>query len=522
MSYPDQPNQPPPWGPQPGQPPQWGPQPAYGYPPQGPPPPPQAAYGGPPSGGRRRVWLIPVSVGLALALMATTVWASTSLVNRWFGGPQPETVLPGSSLVFAKVDLKPTGGQWASYAQFYEKLPDSIRDELGGEDEDFAKGLVEEEFDYLDYETDVEPWLGQRFGVALWEDGDGEPAFVIAIATENESRAAETMARVQSEEDDVHFAVEDGFVLLTDEQATLDDLSAQVDRHGTLDKNKDFADDVGRIGAGVATLWLDAGALARSPLSSSGGFGDIPESEDLAGRFAAVLRVESGYLEFRADSYGVSVDGVALFADDVPEGGITALDDLPDNSVIAVGGDRLDGVAQSLWEANQDSIESAPDYTDFDRGLREMGVTLPRDFHKLLGTRTAIGFTDFEVLDFFGSNDVSYEIRLDGADHGLWTDYADMLSPDVYSRGPAVNSDGDTTVISMGTAGTGRLGDDPVFRQTMDGLAGSHLGFYMDLRYVAEESGDAWPEQWGGLGGAVKFRENGGSSTVLRWVPSPA
>ncbi|TDQ54805.1 DUF3352 domain-containing protein [Actinorugispora endophytica] len=524
MSYPDQPNQPPQWG----QPPSQG-QPVYGYPPQGPPGtpyPPQPAQAGPPP-RRSRVWMIPVAVVAALALMATMVWASTSVVDRLFGGPQPETVLPGSALVFAKVDLKPTGGQWASYTQFYDRLPDTVKDELGGEEEDFAKTLVEEEFDYLDYETDVEPWLGQRFGVAAWESTDGEPAFAIAIAAEDEDRAAETLARAQSQEEELYYVVEDGFAVITDTQASLNDLDSQVARYGTLDKNETFAADIDEIGSGIANMWMDVGAFAQSSMASSSGefgsdFDDIEGVGEVTGRVAAVLRVESEYLEFRADSYDMSVDGVTTFAEDVPEGGISALGDLPDNSVIAVGGDGLDGVAQSLWDANRESIEGAPDYADFDGVMREMGVTLPRDFHKLIGTRTAVGFTDFESLDFFGTGDVSFELRLDGADQALWSDFSNEMGADGYGGGPAVTTDGDTTVLSMGTAGTGLLGDDAVFQQTMSGLESSHLGFYMDLRFAAEEGGEAYPEQWGGLGGAIEFSENGGSSTVLRWVPNPS
>src|SRR5690606_6215215 len=172
MSYPDQPNQPPQWGQQPpgqptgpGHPPLGQPQPV-GQPPAAPsgqpmgqpagppmgpppgqpmgqpmgpggpgfPPPGQPVYGGPggPPPRKKPVWMIPLSIVLAVALVGGGVWASVALVNNLFGGPQPESVLPGSSLAFAKVDLKPSGGQWASYAQFYERLPDTVKDDLGG------------------------------------------------------------------------------------------------------------------------------------------------------------------------------------------------------------------------------------------------------------------------------------------------------------------------------------------------------------------------------------------------------
>ncbi len=73
----------------------------------------------------------------------------------------------------------------------------------------------------------------------------------------------------------------------------------------------------------------------------------------------------------------------------------------------------------------------------------------------------------------------------------------------------------------MGSAGTGRLGDDPVFQETMSGLEKAHLALYMDLRVAAEMWEDARPNQWGGLGGALQFQENGSATLNLRWVPSP-
>ncbi|GLU46833.1 acyltransferase [Nocardiopsis ansamitocini] len=519
MSYPDPPNQPPQqWGQQPVQ----G-QPGYGYPPQGPPPGHvyQPAPG--PAPRKKSIWLVPASVVVALALMGTTVWASTALVNNLFGGPQPETVLPGSSLMFAKVDLKPTGGQWASYAQFYNKLPDSVRDELGGSEEDPARAVVEEAFPELDYVNDVEPWLGQRFGFAVWEGPDSAPVFAVAIAAENEGKATETLEKVHAESQDFSFVVKNGFALVTTDDASLADLDGQIAQYGTLDKNETFATDIDEIGEGVATLWGDIGGLSKSALgASNGSFDDLAQVGDLDGRVAAVLRLESDYLEFRADAYAWTVDGEAMLSGEVPAGGITALNDLPDNSVIAVGGDGLDALAQQVWETNSDTIESSPDFADANEAFQQMGVALPGDFTKLLGTTTAIGFTDIGD-DFFGSgDDGSFEVRLAGADQGIWEEFAAGTASGGYTTGPGVSADGDTTVLSYGTAGTGRLGDDPVFQQTMKGLEGAHIGFYMDGRYIAQEAEEANPEQWGGIGGAVELSDGGGSSTILRWVPSPS
>ncbi|WP_232306545.1 DUF3352 domain-containing protein [Thermobifida cellulosilytica] len=492
-----------------------------GFPPPAPP-----GYGTPgaPPPRRRPVWVIPLSIVLALALIGGGAWASVALVNSLFGGPQPESVLPGSSLAYAKVDLKPTGRQWASYAQFYERLPDTVQDDLGSAEEDFGRELFEEMYPDLglDYDTEVEPWLGQRVGLAVWSGPEDELVFAVALAVEDEELAEETLVRIQSQDDSLFFEVVDGFAVLSDSQTALNDRRAQVERVGTLEDNETFSADLDEIGEGVATVWADYGAMAQDPTAAAEfDLDDLSEVGEISGRFAAVVRVESEYLEFQADVFDAGVDGETLFSESVPAGGITALHDLPDNSVVALGGDGLDAVAQEIWEANRESIESAPDYADIDAMLREIGLRLPADFHKLLGTQTALGITDLAGLDFFfGTDDPSFELRLTGADSDLWSE---LLAPSDYSYGstPTVTTDGDTTVVSMGTAGTGRLGDDPVFQQTMAGLGEAHLALYADLRVVAEMEEDPWPQQWGGLGGALQFHEGGSASLNLRWVPSP-
>ncbi|MBO2529637.1 acyltransferase [Thermobifida fusca] len=490
-----------------------------GFPPSGQPM--HSGPGGPPP-RKKPVWLIPLSIVLAVALIGGGVWASVALVNNLFGGAQPESVLPRSSAVFAKLDLKPTGQQWASYAQFYERLPDTLKDEFESAEDDFGEELFEELFPNveLDYASEVEPWLGQRFGVAVWA-GNEEPLYAIALAVEDEELAEETLTRIQSEDDTLFFEVVDGFAILTDSQDALNDRRFLVENEGTLEDNEDFADDISDIGRGIATAWIDYGAIVHNEvLAADADLEDLAELGQVTGRLVAVVRMESKYLEFQANLVNAALDGNTIFAESVPTGGITALHDLPDNSVIALGGDGLDAVAQAFWEANQGSIESSEDYEEFDSAMRELGVRLPADFHKLLGTKTAFGMTDLEGLDYFGYSDIPFELRLTGADSALWDELVSPMSTG-FGPSPSVTTDGDTTVISMGSAGTGRLGDDPVFQETMSGLEKAHLALYMDLRVAAEMWEDARPNQWGGLGGALQFQENGSATLNLRWVPSP-
>ncbi|NYE45621.1 hypothetical protein HDA32_000741 [Spinactinospora alkalitolerans] len=481
--------------------------------------------------------MIPVAAVAGVALLATTVWASDAVVDGLFGGPQPETVLPGSSVMFAKVDLKPNGGQWAAYAQFMTKLPESIRDELGSSEESPAKAFVEAAFPDLDYESDVEPWLGQRFGVAAWEtdieDGvtfDGL-AMAVAVAVEDEDAAQDTLADLQREEEGLFYEVRDDFALITPTNQMLADLDAQVESSGALDRNSAYTGDMDVIGSdNIASAWMDLEPVGRLAAAADQGsdYGEYGESSaaeigELTGRVALGLRIEADYLELRGDVFEVSVNGSSWEGMDLPEPGITALADLPDDSVAAFGGDRLDQLAKETWTMNQDAFESEPGYADFTEATSQLGLSLPQDFTRLIGTRTAFGITDLGgggTDPWSSSGDVSFQYRATEADDALIQDLIDEAAASSYSSPPGVTTDGDTTVVSSGTTGTGRLGDDPVFQSTMSGLENSHLGFYVDARPLVEESGEPDARQWGAFGGSLTYDDQSNASMVLRWAPS--
>lgn len=84
-----------------------------------------------------------------------------------------------------------------------------------------------------------------------------------------------------------------------------------------------------------------------------------------------------------------------------------------------------------------------------------------------------------------------------------------------------MSTDGDAVVVSQGSSATGRLGDDPVFQQTMQEMDSAVMAGYMDLRQVLTESEVEAPGQWGAVGLALSVTEEGQRSSVeLRWSPS--
>ncbi|WP_141924319.1 DUF3352 domain-containing protein [Haloactinospora alba] len=496
---------------------------------------------------KKRIWMIPVAAGVGVALMATTVWASSSVFSDLFGGPQPESALPSSSIAFTKLDLKPSGNQLADYASFVEKLPKELRDEIDPE-ADPAKEIIEDEYDYLDYEEDVEPWLGQRFGMSVWEpDNDsadqGEGfATVVAIAIEDQDAAEEALSEVKDNEDDVYYDVREDFALLAPNEATFSDLDDQVESDGTLEENSAFSEDMGNVGDNsVAAAWADLEGISGLMEDSGGsmdysdeyGYDDdygsgyeedpLPDPteslDELKGRMAVGVTINSDSLELRGDVTNLSVNGSSPSDYPTPEPGLDSLGKLPDDTVLAVGGNGLDEFAKKAWEENSDSID---DVDAIERGFdEEFGEPLPDAFSSILGSKTALGFTDLGgALTGPGSGGMpSFQLRAVGADSDLLEKVVEVMEEDSYGSAPGVNEDGDAVVVSSGTTSSGKLADDPLYERAMGGMDDAGIGAYMDLEQPMKEAGESSPEEFGALGAGVGYDEDKVSLT-MRWAPN--
>lgn len=562
MSHPDPPNRPswPPHAPPPGHPPQAGP-PQPGPPqhfhapaPGGPPGPAgPAGPGGPagPTGGqyaapygppprRSRTWMIPTAAGAAVVLLAGTVWATTSIVDGMFGGPQPESVLPGNSFVFAALDLKVDGSQAVDLLRFTQKLPDELTEELDGEESADPGELISElVFPDVDYAQRIEPWIGQRVGIALWEPSDpeaasggpDEPAVGVALAVTDERLADEELGRIRQEKvPDLVFEVIDDFALISDSPAGLADLHGQVGRHGSLEDQDVFSQDMGTLDRGrLASQWLDVGALmdleAMRPGSPNDPLQDAEWLYEAEGRIATSLSIDGDFLEMRSEVLGFefeSLDTAELAR--VSSSAADTLGDLPDNTFIAAGGSGLDLLFSTVWEEDLLSM-SDRDRREAESFAQEVGTSLPGGFTDILGSSTAFGITDFaNMTSFFdgAEPDLSFTYRAVGGDVRVLEAVVEDMVADSYGRSAGVSADGDAAVASYGTSGTGRLADDGVFQQTMRGMDTSVFSVYFDLRSVLDDEPEVRDaSQWGAVGASLSVSEDGERWTaVLRWAPS--
>ena len=114
-----------------------------------------------------------VLVGGLVAIVAGTAaagvgWTAFSRLNG--AGPQPESVLPADTVAFMKVDLNPSAAQKVAAVRFALRFPEAkgqVTETSDLRKVAFDQMKQDSELKDVDYAADVEPWLGERFGVGL-------------------------------------------------------------------------------------------------------------------------------------------------------------------------------------------------------------------------------------------------------------------------------------------------------------------------------------------------------------------
>jgi len=498
-------------------------------------------YGPPPGGGGggRNRWLIPAAAGVALVVMGGTVWATVSLVS--FGGPQPESVLPGNSLAFGGIDLSIDGSQAMELIRFVDQLPAEVTEEMGEPDGDMTELFAESFVEVFPEarQADVEEWIGQRVGIAVWptddtaaqtSEGEGV-AVAVALAVEDERRAEEQLATLASADDSLAVEVVSGFALLSHSDAALADRQAQIDEHGSLEDSDVFAGDMADVPAGsLAVGWTDFTRLMEVESFAAEMQSEVAaETGEVSGRATASLRIDGDYLEARADVFDFAVDSADLaWLADSPGASVAALESLPESTVMALGASGLDTALTDAYENDEiPFLSGGGEMQELEREFNGMGAPLPQGFTDLLGSSSALGVTNMNLDSFFGSSygsgeELSFQYRAVGGDEGVLGDFVEnVVAADPYATPPGVSTDGDAVVVASGSSATGRLGDDPVFQQTMQEMDAAVLAGYFDMRQVLQDGDVQNPGEWGALCLALSVNEEGQRTSVeVRWAPS--
>ncbi|MBJ7356321.1 DUF3352 domain-containing protein, partial [Nocardioides sp.] len=406
-------------------------------------------------GGLRKGLLVGGGV-VGLAAVGVGAWAAVSFLAT---GPQPAEALPASTLAYLSVDLDPSGGQKIEALRTLNKFP-AFEDEVGIDtDDDIRKAIFDEiqgELDCagLDFEDDVEPWLGDRAAVAAVDSGGETPDPVFVLQVKDADAAGKGMQAIKDcaagEGGDAEggWSIEGDWAVIaqTDKIAeTVTDDAAE----GSLADDEDFQKWVGEAGdSGVLTMYaapalgdylaehaddlfgFPFGALGVSDVDcaiaepvlppgeetlpgdddaggvdscdSEGGYeGEVDSSQSMVSDelkqtledfkgMAGVLRFDDGSIEMEFASDG-DVAGSNLLASDAGGDTITSL---PEDTAAAIGVGFSEGWFADLLEMYQPYVAGLGEDLTLDDMVDELetqtGLTIPDDIETLFGDSAAL------------------------------------------------------------------------------------------------------------------------------------
>ena len=493
-----------------------------------------------------RGWLM-VGVGVgAAALIGGGAFAAVKFMGG--GGEQPDTVLPASSAVYVRLDVDPGVGQKVAAVRFLQGLDPEIKDRLDqGEWRELLWEQLEEDGDVpadLDYEKDVEPWLGDRAGLAVVpRGGDQEPLAAIALQVKDGDKALATLDKIKAENADAaedeqfDYYLDDDYVVLT-QASMLEDLRSAAEQ-GTLADHEPYAEDMKALGdAGIASMWVDAAraaeldeSLVNPPMGADDIMGAMgADSELVQGRMAATLRLNADSVEVHGVSRGV--DGLELpAAADTPH----LIEDLPADTAVALSVENGAAMVQAAWDFY---AKTYPDeVADLTTQAADAGFTLPDDVKTVLGDSMALSVGPGIVEAFQGMSETSTDLPPLPVGYRVHTDaerVTTMLS-DAGLPPTMIAQRTDEGVLTLGVhqpyvdelaAPEGRLGDDATYRAAVADAGKAQSVFYVDvnafeqyyLPEVTDEDARSALEQLAAVGISSTMDDDGLGRFTLRFV----
>jgi hypothetical protein len=465
--------------------------------------------------------IITAAAAVSAAAVIGGGFAAASLLAG--GGAQPEDVLPGNTLAFVKVDMDPAAGQKVNayrLAKKFESVDVSSKDDL-------KDSLLEPLFadtEGVDYAKDVKPWIGDRAAVAAVPDAENGavPLVVIEFTEEEEMEAGLTKIKAASAsetnyetlppdgadltaepepttvESDMAWAVRDGFVLISEDQATVDAAAKATD---LLVDDADYTADIAALdGDQIVTSWVDLEATyAAIPEGEAGnvlGFGTGANEPKPTGSIVLGVSAQSDHVEFVAKSLDVKVEGMPVVS---AEPGTGMVADFPADTVAALS---IAGLGKTMSTLHDTLVESGVDLSVPPELAEQYGITLPDDLVAVFGTDLAAGVRMGSVDDFdvFGKVRTANPDRAVGLAEAVIDDFG--LGEDLVfteARGDHYVAGSSTEALDL--PGAGGLGNDATFNKVVEDADTAAAVGFVDIAALVdlfmtpedEEYGDVKP-----------------------------
>lgn len=512
----------------------------------------------PPQESKSRPFLLIILAVVAALVIGGGAFAAIRVMGG--GGDQPASALPAETAAYVRLDIDPQVGQKIAAVRFFESMDEEVLETLRSDDirEKAFEWMAQEEeaFAAIDYQEDIEPWLGDRLAVGVVPNGSDEPYFGIALQVTDEDAANEGLTKLQEATNasggegadglDWYFHGDYAVLTTTDAVGTMQ----QKTEAGTLADKDTFREDMDALGdEGVLSAWVDAeplATLADSPLAEesldsaemldpSGALGSLSGTTQLAeqaatGRMAASVRFAEDSIELSGVTRGIEGLGV--------DGGDSAqlILDLPEDTVGAFSLEHGDEFVAQGYEMLKEQMPE--EFAEMESGASEAGFTLPGDVQTLVGSSLVLSVGP-GVLDLannpedFNAWEIAYRAETDtaAAEDLIGRVMALTGDPQVDQLLLRDTSDGVLTLgvsqpyVDAVTSGGG-LGDSATFQAAVPNAGDADTIFYVNvnsfehlyLNEISEEDGRAAIETLAAIGYSGSSDADGNGEFTLRFV----
>lgn len=412
---------------------------------------------------RKRTVVIGAGVAAAALLVGAGAFAYGQLSG---GGTQPHDVLPDSVIAYARIDLDPSAEQKVAMLRLIRKFP-ALADEIGikDADQDVRRLIVDEATQGcdIDFDTDVEPWLGSRVGIGALRAKDvPDPVFALQVSDEEKARSGLRALEKCGDASKSGIAFLDGYALVAETQ-TIADRAKKGAVAAPLADDETFTNAMSDLGdEGVASAWVDVKSLFELPELKQ----ELPEelvSELASGSAAVTVRAESDSLVLAAVSDGLPEDAEAEPID---------IGTLPSTTAAAIGIRAPAKTVRDQWTATVDAMKAAGDDTtkELEAFETETGLRLPEDLETLFsgGLTIVVGERNLETVP-------TLEGPPDPSDFDIGVRIGDPDAEDLAERLIALVRDNTGLELSSSTADSGTViaTNDKTFSDSGDKLADS-------------------------------------------------
>ncbi len=288
------------------------------------------------------------------------------------GGDDPASLVPRDAAIYFEATLRPEGDLRDGALEAAGKVL-RTDDPQGRIDELLQEAFAESDGPKLDYERDIEPWLGEKGGIwaATTKDGEEEKVVAILSATDTDE-AKKAIDRLSSESEkkfsersyeDVDYKVndegeavgivEDFAVFGTEAEFKRTVRAASGDALASEDRYEEAIDELSDDR--LAHFYADAQGLIQQALAQE------PENRAQAEQYLRGLGIEKlGPIaaSFSADGSRLAIDGFTSGGSDyfkrfgalTGTGSTPLLGELPGDSWGALGAPKLGETARTLYQ----------------------------------------------------------------------------------------------------------------------------------------------------------------------------